>query len=115
MSESTLRKYASGSIPFPAHRTGAVVLSADCKYKRLESDDFKNNDVYQLLAYCSATDTRRGVLVYPMHINSAREKVQIMNTDICIRQITIDLGKELGELVRSCDSFADEVFACVEI
>ena len=79
------------------------------------SDEFKNNDVYQLLAYCTATDTRRGVLVYPMHINSAREKVQILNTEICIRQITIDLGKELGELVRTCDSFADEVFACVEL
>jgi len=96
-------------------RAGTVVLSADCKYKRLESDDFKNNDVYQLLAYCTATDTRRGVLVYPMHTNSAREKVQILNTEICIRQITIDLGQELGELVRSCDSFADEVFAYVEI
>jgi 5-methylcytosine-specific restriction enzyme subunit McrC len=92
-------------------RAGVTILAADCKYKRLESDEFKNHDVYQLLAYCTATDTRRGLLVYPLHLQSAEDKLQILNTDVLIRQISLDLGKELGEFVQSCDSFAKEIFA----
>jgi 5-methylcytosine-specific restriction enzyme subunit McrC len=37
-----------------------VVLVADCKYKRLEPDEFKNHDIYQMLAYCTATRVQRG-------------------------------------------------------
>ncbi|HXN20159.1 MAG TPA: hypothetical protein VN875_17610 [Candidatus Binatus sp.] len=93
---------------------GAVILAADCKYKQLESDEFKNHDVYQLLAYCTATGTHDGLLIYPLHLTSNREKVQILNTETCIRQITIDLRLELNKFVESCNLFADEIFAHAE-
>ena len=92
-------------------RSGTVVLAGDCKYKRLERDEFKNHDVYQLLAYCTATRTRKGLLVYPLHLEGTHEEVYIENTDTNIRQLSIDLGMELADLVSSCNSFADEVFA----
>jgi 5-methylcytosine-specific restriction enzyme subunit McrC len=96
-------------------RGGTVILAGDCKYKRLESDEFKNHDVYQVLAYCTATNTRKGLLVYPLHQRDTSDTVQIQNTDIVVRQVTIDLGKELAELVSSCNSFADEVFTSAEM
>jgi 5-methylcytosine-specific restriction enzyme subunit McrC len=96
-------------------RRGTVILAGDCKYKRLESHEFKNHDVYQLLAYCTATNTRTGLLVYPLNQANTQDTVQIQNTDIVVRQVSIDLGKELTELVRSCNSFADEVFTCAEM
>jgi len=42
-------------------REGILSLVADCKYKRLEADDFKNQDVYQLLAYPTRADILNGV------------------------------------------------------
>jgi len=95
-------------------RTGRVLLSGDCKYKRLDRDDFKNHDQYQLLAYCTATNSRQGLLVYPLHLKSSRSSLKIVNRDICIRQVTIDLGLEFKELIQSCDKFADEVLAYAE-
>jgi 5-methylcytosine-specific restriction enzyme subunit McrC len=92
-------------------RGGAVALAADCKYKRLESDEFKNHDVYQLLAYCIATNSRKGLLIYPLNLEKPCEEVWIQNSATCIRQISIDLRKEPGEFIRTCNSFTDEVFA----
>ena len=56
-------------------RAGTIALAADCKYKRLGSDEFKNHDVYQLLAYCTATNTQRGLLVYPLHLRNTSDEV----------------------------------------
>jgi 5-methylcytosine-specific restriction endonuclease McrBC regulatory subunit McrC len=96
-------------------RNGEVIASADCKYKILDESAFKNHDVYQLLAYCTATNTPRGLLIYPLHLSHSRENLQIVNSKTTVRQITIDLGKELNEMVRSCESFADEVFAYSQV
>jgi 5-methylcytosine-specific restriction enzyme subunit McrC len=95
-------------------RAGNVVLAGDCKYKRLQTDEFKNHDVYQLLAYCTATKTPKGLLVYPLHLESTHGDLRIQNTNTSIRQISIDLGKNLAELANSCEAFAAEVFARVE-
>ena len=42
-----------------------VLVAADCKYKRVENREFANQDIYQVLAYCTATQTQRGLIVYP--------------------------------------------------
>jgi 5-methylcytosine-specific restriction enzyme subunit McrC len=93
---------------------GTVTLVADCKYKRLEPDEFRNHDLYQLFAYCTAAQVQRGLLVYPLHSADVRDEVRIRNTQAIIRQTTLDLGKEGSELVRECDAFAEEVFAWTE-
>jgi len=89
---------------------GTMVLVADCKYKRLEPSEFKNHDVYQMLAYCTATRVRRGLLIYPLHSAAVQDLVIIRNTDTLIRQATIDLGKgSINELEQECDNFVHTV------
>ncbi len=95
---------------------GRVWLVADCKYKRLEPGDFKNHDVYQMLAYCTATAIQRGLLIYPVHAAVVQDVVMIRNTDTIIRQITIDLGKVgIEALNQECETFVQTVFDWVNI
>jgi 5-methylcytosine-specific restriction enzyme subunit McrC len=89
---------------------GKVGLVADCKYKRLEPGKFKNHDVYQMLAYCTALGVQRGLLIYPVHAAEVQDLVAIWNSDVVIRQATIDLGKkEIEELNQECETFAHSV------
>jgi 5-methylcytosine-specific restriction enzyme subunit McrC len=91
-----------------------VVVVADCKYKRLEPDEFKNHDIYQMLAYCTATRVQRGLLIYPSHAAVIQDEVKIRNTQTAVRQVVIDLSKEeISELNQECDAFADGVFCLV--
>jgi len=91
-----------------------VVVVADCKYKRLEPDEFKNHDIYQMLAYCTATRVQRGLLIYPLHAAVIQDEVKIRNTQTAVRRVVIDLSKEeISELNQECDAFADGVFCLV--
>jgi len=94
----------------------AVGLVADCKYKGLEPSELKNHDVYQMLAYCTATKVRRGLLIYPVHAAVVQDLIGIRNTDTTIRQATIDLGKEdIEGLNHACDAFAQTVFGWLDV
>jgi 5-methylcytosine-specific restriction enzyme subunit McrC len=93
---------------------GTVVLVADSKYKRLEPSEFKNHDIYQMLAYCTATRVQRGLLIYPLHAAVIQGEVEIRNTQTVVQQVTIDLSKEeIAELNQECDAFADVVLSSV--
>jgi 5-methylcytosine-specific restriction enzyme subunit McrC len=93
---------------------GKLGLVADCKYKRLEPGEFKNYDVYQMLAYCTALGVQRGLLIYPVHTAEVQDVVAIRNTDVMIQQATIDLGKEeIEELNQECETFAQSVLSCI--
>ena len=41
------------------------IFVGDAKYKELKPSGFKHADIYQMLAYCTATDLPSGLLVYP--------------------------------------------------
>jgi 5-methylcytosine-specific restriction enzyme subunit McrC len=43
---------------------GTPIFVGDAKYKRIEPDGFRHADVYQMLAYCIASDLPSGLLVY---------------------------------------------------
>ena len=90
---------------------GQTVLVADCKYKRLEPDQFRHHDVYQLLAYCTASNVTRGLLIYPAHEVSVRDEVHIRNTSVSVQQTTIELGGSGEQLRQACDTLAGEVFS----
>jgi len=90
---------------------GMARLVADCKYKRLESDEFRHHDVYQVLAYCTATKVEQGLLVYPLHEVYVRDKVSIRHAPVSIRQTTLDLSGAAEGLPLACDQFAKEVFS----
>jgi 5-methylcytosine-specific restriction enzyme subunit McrC len=90
---------------------GTPRLVADCKYKRLEPDEFVHHDVYQVLAYCTAIHVEQGLLLYPVHEVDVRDEVSIRNAQVKIRQTTLDLSGDAVTLPRACDCFAQEVFS----
>ncbi len=87
-----------------------TVLVADCKYKRIEPSQFKNHDMYQMLAYCTATGVQRGLLIYPVHAAVVQDEVEICNTHTVVQRMTIDLGKvDTTALDEECATFVEEV------
>jgi 5-methylcytosine-specific restriction enzyme subunit McrC len=50
---------------FTVDRAGRPVLVGDAKWKRLAGGGPRSRDVHQVLAYCTVTGARHGVLVYP--------------------------------------------------
>ena len=89
---------------------GAVTLAADCKYKRIKEEEYKNHDIYQVHAYCTAASVRKGLLIYPQHVSNVNDEVRVRYAEVSIRQKSIDLGKSHRELVGECDSLARFVF-----
>jgi len=87
-----------------------VVFAADCKYKRLESGGFRHPDLYQILAYCTATGIGRGALIYPVHMVAFSREFQIERTAIYIHEITLDLGGDLPGLKAHRTRFASAFF-----
>lgn len=90
---------------------GKPVGVADCKYKKAESESYKNHDFYQVLAYCIAKRVRRGLLIYPLAGEPLDGSVSVLNTNITIGQSAINLGLPFFEFRKECDRFAEEVFA----
>src|SRR5690606_5999067 len=90
---------------------GRDVLVGDCKYKRLEPEDFRNHDVYQMLAYCTAVGMTRGLLIYPIHEVVVQDEVRVRNSPVRIEQTTIHLGGTPDMFRETCDEFARAIFA----
>jgi len=79
-------------------RGAGALIVGDCKYKRLDSGDFKNSDLYQMISYCTAEGSTRGVLVYPRHLVEADATVEVRRSPIRIEQLTLPLGGTLTDL-----------------
>lgn len=90
-------------------RDGTQVLVADCKYKRLNTGEHKNHDLYQLLAYCTALELREGVLIYPRHLVDVATKVTVRGTDVRLREQSVDLGGSPGEVMDELDRLANRI------
>jgi len=88
---------------------GNTMLAIDCKYKRLDAGRFKNHDQYQILAYCTALDVTRGLLVYPRHEHSLDDEIQVRNSAVRVQQISIDLGGDRAEFAFACQELVAEV------
>ncbi len=91
--------------------SGKPAMVADCKYKKIEPDEYKHHDLYQLVAYCLATGTDVGLLLYPRHFADVFSEITVRNTSIRIAQVTIDLSKIGADLEQECNQFAERVFA----
>ena len=92
-------------------KNGETLLIADCKYKKLHQGDFSNHDVYQMLAYCMAAGIARGALFYPVHNAQLWGEIHIPNSQVLIREMSLDLGGRLEEFEVECDRFARQVFS----
>lgn len=73
-------------------------MPADCKYKRIKEGEFKNADLYQMLAYCTALGLPRGALIYPRNESELTGEVAVRNSDVRIRFFDVDLGLDHRDL-----------------
>ena len=89
--------------------SGVPVLAVDCKYKRLEPDEFRHHDLYQMLAYCTAMAIRRGMLIYPAHEMPVQGEVSVRHAHVRIQQATLDLSGDVNALRIACDQLVREV------
>jgi 5-methylcytosine-specific restriction enzyme subunit McrC len=85
-------------------------IAIDCKYKRLSLDDFKGPDLYQVLAYCTATPVDRGLLIYPRHTGGIIDEISVSNSPVVIRQRTIDLNLSPSALALESDRLTESIF-----
>jgi 5-methylcytosine-specific restriction enzyme subunit McrC len=87
------------------------VAVLDTKYKRLDGGDFVNHDIYQVLAYCTALQLEKGMLIYPEHLVSFGQETLIRNSEIAIQQVTMSLTGGIADLQLATSDLAAKVAA----
>lgn len=86
-----------------------TVVVGDCKYKRIQAGEHRHQDLYQLLAYCTALDVRQGLLIYPQHLAPVDTSMVVRNSDVSIFEVTIDLSGDVNGLSASCEALLEAV------
>lgn len=83
---------------------------ADTKYKRTASEEFRNSDVYQLLAYCVSEECSEGALIYPAsEIGDLAGELVVRNSSIHLQQIGLDLSATGDAWTEALDRFVSAV------
>ncbi len=98
-------------------RDGQPVLVADTKYKRVETHGLGNADVYQMLAYCVATNVRTAVLIYPCETATGSGSIAPMlvhHTDISILGLAVDLSGTATALSVELDLLTSRLIALAD-
>ena len=80
----------------------------DAKYKRIESINVPNADLYQLLAYTTALDLPGGLLIYAKGERQP-DSYQVRNAGKRLEIAEIDLADDLDELLRRVDELAKRI------
>jgi 5-methylcytosine-specific restriction endonuclease McrBC regulatory subunit McrC len=103
-----------GMRSWAAKKRGQTLVVVDCKYKRLTSEALYHDDYYQVLAYCIATRSPNGLIVYPRQEFGVERQARIRNTDISVGQCAIDCSVVIDDFEKECDRFAEYVFSMAE-
>src|SRR5262249_15305244 len=85
-------------------KDGGPVLVADAKWKRLRGTPLVTEDLYQVLAYCTALGVGRGVLVYPGRRNHVW-KYTLSRSPVVIEVRTLRVRGNRQKLQRSLQRF----------
>jgi 5-methylcytosine-specific restriction enzyme subunit McrC len=85
-------------------KDGGPVLVADAKWKRLRGTPLVTEDLYQVLAYCTALGVGRGVLVYPGRRNHIW-KYTLSRSPVAIEVRTLRARGNRQKLQRSLQRF----------
>ena len=80
----------------------------DVKYKRIEYEGYKNADLYQLLAYCVATDLPGGLLIYAAG-ESEPFRHEVVNLGRVLEVVTLNLEATPSELLGQVQAIADRI------
>lgn len=91
-------------------REGRPVFVGDVKYKDLEADSALSSDLYQLVAYLTATGINRGVLIYADGSNRSYE-VQIEGRGKSIEVLGLDLLASHDELLERIASIGNLILS----
>ena len=87
-------------------REGRCRFVGDVKYKRIEPEGYRNADLYQLLAYCVATDLPSGMLIYAAG-EGEPFRHEVVHVGRTLDVVTLDLGAApeavLGQVARIAD------------
>ncbi len=87
---------------------GRVQAVVDAKYKVEKPAGYPNADVYQLLAYCTATRLKVGHIVYAQG-EAETDEVVVRNADVLIRRHALDLGLSVASLQAQVADLAQEI------
>ena len=79
----------------------------DAKYKHIKGN-VPNADLYQLLAYTTALDLPRGLLIYAKGERQP-DSYQVLNAGKCLEIAEIDLTGDVDELLRRVDELAKRI------
>jgi 5-methylcytosine-specific restriction enzyme subunit McrC len=90
-------------------RDGRTLAVVDAKHKRLGASGPPNEDVYQMLAYCTSLGQRVGYLVYASDPGLVSGNLRIRNSECEVRVRTIDLGRKPEAVLAAVDDLAAEI------
>ena len=86
-----------------------VVWVGDAKYKRMQTGDFRNADLYQLLAYLVALDLPAGALIYAADEGVATSEFAVANSDKRLHIEALDLSLPPRAIQRQVATIADRI------
>jgi 5-methylcytosine-specific restriction enzyme subunit McrC len=89
---------------------GRCLFVGDVKYKRIEPEGYRNADLYQLLAYCVATDLPSGILIYAAGEGEPFQH-EVVHLGRILEVVTLDLGVPPQAVLAQIASIADRVRA----
>ena len=89
-------------------RAGKCIFVGDVKYKRLHLGSYPNADLYQLLAYATATGLRSGLLIYAAG-EEAPEVHEVVNGGIRLQTLAVDLDQEPDQVLGQINSLAEHI------
>lgn len=83
-----------------------VVWVGDAKYKRLAEGEYRNADLYQLLAYTVALDLPSGTLVYAADVDAHSDEHIVVRAGKRLRFVALDLCESPRGIRRQIDALA---------
>ena len=90
---------------------GACRFVGDAKYKRVVDSRIPNADLYQLLAYVTALDLPRGMLVYARGDDVTEVEYQVRHAGKTLEVATLDLEQPLDRILEQVKGLAEKVKA----
>jgi 5-methylcytosine-specific restriction enzyme subunit McrC len=90
-------------------KAGRTVAVVDAKHKRLAASGPPNEDVYQMLAYCTSLGLPVGYLVYAHDPRVVSGDLRIRNSECEVRVRTIDLTGRPEQVLGSVADLAAEI------
>lgn len=96
---------------------GVISWVGDAKYKRLNPTGYQNGDIYQMLAYLTATGLSSGLLVYAADQRQGVSSIKhvIKGTGVTVGIRTLDLDSPPSAILQQVGNLAEDVGEIVNL